>query len=98
MLAKGPFLSTAVILASVVTLTVTVASTVPDETYTEDLLLKPLKNGDLLAHFVFKTVLPRSTFSNDFHLFPREMGELVEKHSLLELEVHAFTHTLSHGY
>jgi len=62
------------------------------ETFSEELLLKPLANGDLLASFNFVTVSSMSKSRQHFDLMPRLVGELIDDHKLEELDV-----TLSRG-
>ena len=62
------------------------------EDFTEELYIKPLTNGDLLAHFSFDITSSRnllqakSKSSNDeltqFDLMPKVVGEFLTDHSL----------------
>lgn len=60
-----------------------------EESLSEELLLKPLSNGDLLAQFRFTVVAPGAgtTDHGHYHLFPRGIGELLRVHSLREFSV-----------
>ena len=70
----------------------TVNSKNGSEEFTEELYIKPLTNGDLLAHFSFDITSSRnllqakSKSSNDeltqFDLMPKVVGEFLTDHSL----------------
>uniref|UniRef100_A0A0A9XR98 GPI transamidase component PIG-T n=1 Tax=Lygus hesperus TaxID=30085 RepID=A0A0A9XR98_LYGHE len=65
-----------------------VAERIKDE-YHEELFIKPF-NGYVYTYFQFSTVweteLKNDTFDN-CHLFPRSLGELIQRHSVQELHV-----------
>ncbi len=55
--------------------------------FTEELLLKPLADGSLLASFNFVTTSPLSKSRQHFDLMPRLVGELLDEHHLEELDI-----------
>ncbi|KAJ2724237.1 Subunit of the glycosylphosphatidylinositol transamidase complex-like protein [Coemansia sp. Benny D115] len=59
------------------------------ESFTEDLLVKPLNDGKVLLHFDFN--FERSQPTNDtahhYHLFPRQIGEIAQRYSLDDLQL-----------
>ena len=57
------------------------------EKFTEELFLKPLANGDLLASFNFVTLSKLSKSRQHFDLMPRLVGELIDEHKLEEIDV-----------
>ena len=57
------------------------------ERFQEELFLKPLANGDLLASFNFVTLSPLTKSRQHFELMPRLVGELIDEHELEELDV-----------
>ncbi|KAI8322312.1 Gpi16 subunit, GPI transamidase component [Martensiomyces pterosporus] len=64
------------------------------ETFTEDLLIKPLPDGKVLLHFEFGMQRPAAAQSNEtlhhYHLFPRQIGEIALRYKVEELHL-AFT-------
>ncbi|XP_046842958.1 GPI transamidase component PIG-T-like [Xenia sp. Carnegie-2017] len=64
---------------------------VADETFHEELYVKPFKNGDVLSHFQFTTLWSvnmhdKSLFSH-YNLFPKSFGQIVAKYSVEELHL-----------
>ncbi|KAI9468722.1 Subunit of the glycosylphosphatidylinositol transamidase complex-like protein [Coemansia sp. RSA 989] len=63
------------------------------ETYTEDLLLVPLPaDGKVLLQFEFEMRRPQDngTFAYNYHLFPRQLGEIARRYGVAHLDL-AFT-------
>jgi len=63
-----------------------------EETFDEELLLRPVADGDVVAHFNFRTLAPEEATASvgggrHFHLFPRALGELAAAHGVAELKV-----------
>ncbi|KAJ3671900.1 hypothetical protein LUZ60_007979 [Juncus effusus] len=59
-----------------------------EEEFTEELLLKPLPDRKVAAHFHFRTVAPPSPHNGKHHhLFPKSISQLVKKHHIRELEL-----------
>ncbi len=65
------------------------SSAAAEETFSEDLLLRPVASGDVVAHFAFTTRSPSGGGGarEDFRLFPRAMGELMEAHGVTEMDL-----------
>ncbi|XVF32180.1 hypothetical protein REPUB_Repub17cG0059700 [Reevesia pubescens] len=58
------------------------------EEFNEELLLKPLPDRKLLAHFHFQSSAPPSTSNaRHHHLFPKAISQLVQKFRLMEMEL-----------
>ncbi|XP_072950603.1 uncharacterized protein [Typha angustifolia] len=58
------------------------------EEFSEELLLKPLPDRKILAHFHFKSVAPPSAANGKHHhLFPKAIAQLVQKFQVRELEL-----------
>nr|XP_010929799.1 GPI transamidase component PIG-T isoform X1 [Elaeis guineensis] len=58
------------------------------EEFSEELLLKPLPDRKVLAHFHFQsTALPSATNGRHHFLFPKAIAQLVEKFRIKELEL-----------
>lgn len=58
--------------------------------FTEELLIKPLFSEQLYAHFHFSTswdIDPNTEKYHHSHLFPRAVGEIVERHNIQELHI-----------
>ncbi|KAH7660974.1 GPI transamidase component PIG-T protein [Dioscorea alata] len=59
-----------------------------EEEFTEELLLKPLPDKKILAHFHFQsTVPPSDSIGHHHHLFPKAIAQLVKKFHIRELEL-----------
>ncbi|KAJ0980443.1 hypothetical protein J5N97_008698 [Dioscorea zingiberensis] len=59
-----------------------------EEEFTEELLLKPLPDKKVLAHFHFQsTVPPSDSIGRHHHLFPKAIAQLVKKFHIRELEL-----------
>ncbi|MQM05038.1 hypothetical protein Taro_037840 [Colocasia esculenta] len=59
-----------------------------EEEFTEELLLRPLPDRKVLAHFHFESrVPPSSTNGRHHHLFPKAIAQLVNKFQIQELEL-----------
>ncbi|XP_051113184.1 uncharacterized protein LOC127239196 [Andrographis paniculata] len=59
-----------------------------DEEFTEALLLRPLPDRKVLAHFHFQsTVPPTRTYGRHHHLFPKSIYQLVHKFQVREMEL-----------
>ncbi|KAJ1942808.1 Subunit of the glycosylphosphatidylinositol transamidase complex-like protein, partial [Kickxella alabastrina] len=76
--------------------TSTSAGTTRRESFTEDLMIKPLADGKVLLHFEFVIERSLAGASNDsqlahhYHLFPRQIGEIAQRYNVDELHL-AFT-------
>ncbi|EFX82770.1 hypothetical protein DAPPUDRAFT_302380 [Daphnia pulex] len=60
------------------------------ESFSEELLIKPLPTGHVYSFFQFTTkwdVDPGETKLQHYNLFPRSIGEIIQKHSLRELHL-----------
>ncbi|KAK4010532.1 GPI transamidase component PIG-T isoform X1 [Daphnia magna] len=60
------------------------------ESFSEELLIKPLPTGHVYSFFQFTTkwdVDPEETKLRHYNLFPRSVGEIIQKHSLRELHL-----------
>nr|CAH0109039.1 unnamed protein product [Daphnia galeata] len=60
------------------------------ESFNEELLIKPLPTGHVYSFFQFITkwdVDPEETQLRHYNLFPRSIGEIIQKHSLRELHL-----------
>ncbi|KAF5295442.1 hypothetical protein FQA39_LY13103 [Lamprigera yunnana] len=60
------------------------------DSFTEELLIKPLYVDQLYAHFHFSTVWDTDLFTEKFqhtHLFPRALGEIIKRHNVQELHL-----------
>lgn len=56
------------------------SATVAEEEFSEELLLKPLPDRKVLAHFHFQTEAPpihQDSFARHHHLFPKSISQLV---------------------
>jgi len=55
------------------------SATVAEEEFSEELLLKPLPDRKVLAHFHFQTEAPIAdhSFARHHHLFPKSISQLV---------------------
>ncbi|KAK4751060.1 hypothetical protein SAY87_004542 [Trapa incisa] len=59
-----------------------------EEKFTEELLLKPLPDRKVLAHFHFESTAPRTQYyGRHHHLFPKAIAQLVQKFSIREMEL-----------
>lgn len=61
-----------------------------EEDFSEDLLLKPLPDRKVLAHFHFQSVAPSSrsnSYGRHHHLFPKAISQLVHKYRIKEMEL-----------
>ncbi|KAJ2374156.1 Subunit of the glycosylphosphatidylinositol transamidase complex-like protein, partial [Coemansia sp. RSA 2603] len=58
------------------------------DSFTEDLLVKPLPDGKVLLHFEF--AFRRNHTQHHYHLFPRQIGEIALRYDVDELHL-AFT-------
>ncbi|KAJ2819638.1 Subunit of the glycosylphosphatidylinositol transamidase complex-like protein, partial [Coemansia sp. 'formosensis'] len=60
------------------------------ETFSEDLLVKPLQDGKVLLHFEF-SIQRTAPAANDtlyhYHLFPRQIGEISRRYDVDELHL-----------
>ncbi|KAG5042457.1 hypothetical protein JHK87_006372 [Glycine soja] len=69
-------------------------STQQEEEFTEELLLKPLPDRKVLAHFHFQSDSPplaaadeSSSFDRHHHLFPKSISQLVQKYHIKAMEL-----------
>ncbi|KAL1497124.1 hypothetical protein ABEB36_008134 [Hypothenemus hampei] len=65
-------------------------STSDEDTFSEELLLKPLFSEQLYAHFQFAThwnIEPKNENYQHSHLFPRAVGEIVGRYNVQELHI-----------
>ncbi|XP_078434718.1 GPI transamidase component Gpi16 subunit family protein isoform X2 [Wolffia australiana] len=61
---------------------------IPDEEFTEELLLKPLPDRKVLAHFHFQSRAPPSSSNGRHHrLFPKAIAQLINNFQIQELEL-----------
>ncbi|WJX91919.1 hypothetical protein P8452_73634 [Trifolium repens] len=62
---------------------------VEEEEFSEELLLKPLPDRKILAHFHFQTEAPISdvSFARHHHLFPKSIAQLVKKFHIKAMEL-----------
>ncbi|KAH7576369.1 hypothetical protein ACOSQ2_003552 [Xanthoceras sorbifolium] len=59
-----------------------------EEEFSEELLLKPLPDRKVLAHFHFESRAPPSiSFGRHHHLFPKAISQLVKKFRVKEMEL-----------
>lgn len=60
-----------------------------EEEFSEELLLKPLPDRKILAHFHFQSGAPNvaDSFSNHHHLFPKSISQLVQKYHIKAMEL-----------
>ncbi|KAJ4795028.1 GPI transamidase component GPI16 [Rhynchospora pubera] len=59
-----------------------------EEEFSEELLLKPLPDYKVLAHFHFTSISPPSSSNGKHHhLFPKSIAQLVKKYKIRELEL-----------
>ncbi|XP_059660163.1 uncharacterized protein LOC132306678 [Cornus florida] len=59
-----------------------------EEEFSEELLLKPLPDRKVLAHFHFESrVPPTETYGSHHHLFPKAIYQLVHKFQVREMEL-----------
>ncbi|KAL0561668.1 hypothetical protein IC582_002108 [Cucumis melo] len=61
-----------------------------EEDFSEDLLLKPLPDRKVLAHFHFQSTAPSSrsnSYGRHHHLFPKAISQLVHKYRIKEMEL-----------
>ncbi|KAK9879459.1 hypothetical protein WA026_006530 [Henosepilachna vigintioctopunctata] len=60
-----------------------------EDIFTEELLIKPLNTDTVYSHFHFtiKWETPDSDFSSHSKVFPRILGELIERFNVLELHI-----------
>ncbi|KAJ7961541.1 GPI transamidase component PIG-T [Quillaja saponaria] len=68
--------------------TIAIRSVFGEEEFSEDLLLKPLPDRKVLAHFHFetKTTLTKS-YGRHHHLFPKAISQLVRKYHVRAMEL-----------
>lgn len=77
------------VLSVIFLLTVLQAGCVPRDVYHEELFIKPL-DGYVYSYFQFSTVweTPLKEYTFDHcHLFPRPMGEIIQRHNVQELHI-----------
>ncbi|KAF7283349.1 hypothetical protein GWI33_000860 [Rhynchophorus ferrugineus] len=61
-----------------------------NDAFTEELLIKPLFSEQLYVHFQFATTWDVGAENINYHhthLFPRALGEIIERHSVQELHI-----------
>ncbi|CAK9197319.1 unnamed protein product [Sphagnum troendelagicum] len=60
-----------------------------EEEFSEDLLLRPLPDGKVLAHFLFTNLLPpvKSHGHHHHRLFPKAIYQLVQKYHIQQMEL-----------
>ncbi|OWM62777.1 hypothetical protein CDL15_Pgr020071 [Punica granatum] len=59
-----------------------------EEEFTEELLLKPLPDRKVLAHFHFENTAQRTqSYGRHHHLFPKAISQLVKKFAVREMEL-----------
>ncbi|KAI4356384.1 hypothetical protein L6164_000411 [Bauhinia variegata] len=67
---------------------IAVRSDFGEEEFSEDLLLKPLPDRKVLAHFHFQSRAPLSdSFGRHHHLFPKAISQLVQKFNVKAMEL-----------
>ncbi|KAF5298449.1 hypothetical protein FQR65_LT01228 [Abscondita terminalis] len=60
------------------------------DSFTEELIIRPLYTEQVYAHFHFSTVWDTDLFNEQFlhtHLFPRALGEIIKRHNVQELHL-----------
>ncbi|KAJ7950457.1 GPI transamidase component PIG-T [Quillaja saponaria] len=68
--------------------TIAIRSVFGEEEFSEDLLLKPLPDRKVLAHFHFETKAPfTESFGRHHHLFPKAISQLVQKYHVRSMEL-----------
>eukprot|EP00252_Welwitschia_mirabilis_P023119 TRINITY_DN6465_c0_g1_i1.p1 TRINITY_DN6465_c0_g1~~TRINITY_DN6465_c0_g1_i1.p1 ORF type:complete len:676 (+),score=126.09 TRINITY_DN6465_c0_g1_i1:255-2282(+) len=67
-------------------MTTTLMTAAADEEFSEELLLRPLPDGKVLAHFLFTNKLPQNHGSHH-KLFPKAIYQLVRKFGIREMEL-----------
>ncbi|KAI4354348.1 hypothetical protein L6164_003218 [Bauhinia variegata] len=68
--------------------TVAIGSAFREEEFSENLLLKPLPDRKVLAHFHFQSKAPLSdSFGHHHHLFPKAISQLVQKFNVRAMEL-----------
>ncbi|KAJ2847213.1 Subunit of the glycosylphosphatidylinositol transamidase complex-like protein, partial [Coemansia erecta] len=81
----------ALLAASVSGMNSPTSAAVSGESFTEDLLLKPLADGKVLLHFEFAFQRRQSQSNNGtqhhYHLFPRQIGEIALRYDVDELHL-----------
>ncbi|KAL3280850.1 hypothetical protein HHI36_004079 [Cryptolaemus montrouzieri] len=60
-----------------------------EDVFTEELLIKPLNADNVYTHFHFTTKwnVPDSGFSSHSRIFPRILGEIIERYNVQELHI-----------
>lgn len=61
-----------------------------DDSFDEELFLKPLPSGHVYAYFQFTTIWKTKNIPDTFHhshLFPRGLGEIIGRHKIDELHI-----------
>lgn len=60
------------------------------DSFTEELLIKPLYTDQIYTHFHFSTIWDTDVHTEKFqhtHLFPRALGEIIKRHNVQELHL-----------
>ncbi|CAI8605671.1 unnamed protein product [Vicia faba] len=78
--------STTTIALSLLLLLPILSSATAEEEFSEELLLKPLPDRKVLAHFHFQTEAEHS-FASDHHIFPKSISQLVKKFHIKAMEL-----------
>lgn len=80
-LPRNPTFPLSLLLLLVFLLSATSAQQQQEEEFTEELLMKPLPDRKVLAHFHFQSEAPlaadESSFARHHHLFPKSISQLV---------------------
>ncbi|KAJ1409562.1 hypothetical protein SESBI_22617 [Sesbania bispinosa] len=65
------------------------SSATGEEEFSEELLLKPLPDRKVLAHFHFQSeaTISDDSFARHHHLFPKSISQLVKKYHIKEMEL-----------
>ncbi|KAF7845575.1 GPI transamidase component PIG-T [Senna tora] len=67
---------------------IAIGSAFGEEEFSEELLLKPLPDRNVLAHFHFQSKAPLTdSFARHHHLFPKAISQLVQKYHVNAMEL-----------
>ncbi|KAL5172661.1 GPI transamidase component PIG-T [Glycine soja] len=90
-LPRNPTFPLSLLLLLVFLLSATSAQQQQEEEFTEELLMKPLPDRKVLAHFHFQSEAPlaadESSFARHHHLFPKSISQLVQKYHIKAMEL-----------
>ncbi|XP_017422799.2 uncharacterized protein LOC108332147 isoform X2 [Vigna angularis] len=86
---KATFPLSLFLLLPLLLLSLVLATTTQQEEFSEELLLKPLPDRKILAHFHFQNEAPldADSFARHHHLFPKSISQLVQKFHIKSMEL-----------